>query len=76
MKRTDEDHPAHAPEADPRFRATDDDGDAGGQAQGDEALAAPADGTAPAKKRRRRRRKPGDASRTEGGAGGGGEASD
>jgi poly(A) polymerase len=69
VKRTDTDHPANEPAADPRFRATDEEGDEDGPAEEDGAPGATADGSAPAKKRRRRRRKPSGAGRAEGGAG-------
>ncbi|MCU0762106.1 MAG: polynucleotide adenylyltransferase PcnB [Hydrogenophaga sp.] len=73
VKRTDPEHPANAPAADPRFRpAADADADEGDDEDGPDndrpADAVPPDGTAPAKKRRRRRRKPSGAPRAEGGA--------
>ena len=76
VKRTDADHPASEPAADPRFRASDEDaeGDEPADDTADTTETAAADGSAPAKKRRRRRRKPSGAGRTEGGAGEAGPA--
>jgi poly(A) polymerase len=69
VKRTDADHPASAPAADPRFRATEEEGDEDGSGEEEIAQGVPADGSAPAKKRRRRRRKPSGAGRAEDGPG-------
>jgi poly(A) polymerase len=75
VKRTDADHPAQGGEADPRFRASSDEGeegdDEGAHDEAANADAPQAEGSAPAKKRRRRRRKPNDTGRTEGGGGAG-----
>ncbi len=74
VKRTDADHPASEPAADPRFRATEVDADEDGPGEEEAIEGAPTDGSAPAKKRRRRRRKPSGAGRAEGGSGEAGPA--